>query len=409
MMGQVGKQSMTGAGAAANPAPSGAAISGASSGVAYGADAPTHDLHESSTDPKFGKIFSEIQAKYGEKTEKPREIKKTLGKDDFLHIMITQMRHQDPTSPFKAEQFASEVAQFTNVEQLQNLNQKMERMTNSNQPLERLAMTNLIGKSITIDRERFVHTEGQVEPLAFSLGKDAASAKATVVSDAGEVVFEKDLGALKKGENNFNWDGLKTNTMRAKTGSYTMKIEAKDGNGATIPGQTQVKTRVAGVSFEGSEPVFLVGDINHPEKVAMKNIVRIESESGSPLAQIPSMTSGAAAGTPAITPEMQKKIAAALSGAGSGEGASEIKTETKVPSAEPVPEPPKAPNLFTFQKGMGSSPVDAAKLPSDSARALERYQQEQLLAKTPPQAPAAGPEATGFPNGMSEYNQPKGR
>src|SRR5436189_6449824 len=116
---------------------------GASAGGGYLSD--KKDAKESSTDAKFGEVWNNIQAKYGAKAEKPREIKKTLGKDDFLRIMITQMRHQDPTQPFKAEQFASEMAQFTSVEQLQNLNQGLAKMANANQPLERLAMTNLIG------------------------------------------------------------------------------------------------------------------------------------------------------------------------------------------------------------------------------------------------------------------------
>jgi hypothetical protein len=59
------------------------------------------DTKEAATDPKFGEVFSQIQAKYGEKPEKPREIKKTLGKDDFLKIMITQMKNQDPRIPLK--------------------------------------------------------------------------------------------------------------------------------------------------------------------------------------------------------------------------------------------------------------------------------------------------------------------
>src|SRR5689334_2438768 len=94
---------------------------------------------------EFGDIWKQIQSKYGAKEEKPREIKKTLGKDDFLRIMITQMKHQDPTQPFKAEQMAEQMAQFASVEQLQNLNLKFEKMSNQNQPLERLAMTGLIG------------------------------------------------------------------------------------------------------------------------------------------------------------------------------------------------------------------------------------------------------------------------
>src|SRR5580698_201739 len=61
------------------------------------------DTKKAATEAKFGDILQNIQARYGAKVEKPREIKKTLGKDDFLRIMITQMQHQDPTKPFDAQ------------------------------------------------------------------------------------------------------------------------------------------------------------------------------------------------------------------------------------------------------------------------------------------------------------------
>src|SRR3954463_10245304 len=132
------------------------------------------DAKESSTEAKFGDVMSAIQAKYGAKPDKAREIKKTLGKDDFLRIMITQLKNQDPTSPFKAEQMATEMAQFTSVEQLQNINQNLGKLQNAQQPLERLARTKMIGKIVTIDRERFQHVEGQNESVTFNLPKDAS-------------------------------------------------------------------------------------------------------------------------------------------------------------------------------------------------------------------------------------------
>ena len=205
-----------------------ATIAGASSAGAE-ADKVSGDsnVKDPSTDPKYGEIWKQLQSKYGAKAEKPREIKKTLGKDDFLRIMVTQMKHQDPTSPFKAEQFASEMAQFASVEQLQNLNQSMNKLTSANQPLERLSMTNLIGKTVTVDRERFPHTEGSNESLSFGLSRDASQVHVTVVSEAGETVFEKDMGALAQGENSFSWDGTKSNTLPAKSGTYQYKIKAR--------------------------------------------------------------------------------------------------------------------------------------------------------------------------------------
>lgn len=236
------------------------------------------DASHSSTAPQFGEVLNQIQAKYGTKTEKPREIKKTLGKDDFLRIMLTQMRHQDPTNPFKAEQMAAEMAQFTSVEQLQNLNQGMQKMATQNQPLERLAMTQLIGKQITVDRDRFAHVEGQKDVLSFHLPKPASDVRIVVISEVGEVVMEKSLGAQKQGENSHTWDGLKNGVLPAKSGNYVLRVEAKDESGLSIQTNPLHKVKVVGVSFEGSEPILLVGDHQRQDKIGMKNVVRIESE-----------------------------------------------------------------------------------------------------------------------------------
>ncbi len=236
------------------------------------------DQKDSATAPKFGDIYQQIQAKYGQKAEKPREVKKTLGKDDFLRIMMTQMKNQDPTNPFKAEQMATQVAQFTSVEQLQNVNQNLNKMGNQNKPLEQMIMTNMIGKVVTIDRERFPHAEGENESLGFTLPKAAESARVSVINAAGEEVFHKDLGKQNAGEVNLIWDGLKNNSLPAKSGDYSLKIDAKDDRGQSISLNPQVLSRVMGVSFEGTEPVLLVGDGQRQDKITMRNIVRVEMD-----------------------------------------------------------------------------------------------------------------------------------
>ncbi len=228
--------------------------------------------------PQFGEVWQQIQSKYGGKPEKPREVKKTLGKDDFLRIMVTQMKNQDPTNPFKAEQMASEIAQFTSVEQLQNVNQNLTKMASQNKPLENMSMTNLIGKTVTIDRGRFPHIEGENDDLSFKLVKDAKNVSVAILDDAGEELFKKDLGSQKAGDVSFVWDGIKANTMHAKAGTYRFSVDAKDESGKGIEINSHVRSKVIGVSFEGADPVFLVGDARHQDKVTMKNIVRIEVE-----------------------------------------------------------------------------------------------------------------------------------
>ncbi len=278
------------------------------------------DFKEAATAPKFGDIYKQIQAKYGEKPTKPREVKKTLGKDDFLRIMLTQMKNQDPTNPFKAEQMATEIAQFTSVEQLQNVNQNLNKMATQNKPLEQMSMTHLIGKMVTIDRERFPHLEGQMDDLNFNLSRNAGSVQVSVESESGEEVFQKDLGPQKAGEVSFEWDGIKSNTLPAKGGGYRIRVNAKDEHGKVIEINPQIQAKVIGVSFEGSEPVFLVGDSRHQDRVTMRNIARIELE-----------RSGPEVSKPSDQATLTSKVA-------------------RTPIAPVSPS-----NLISFQKGVGSS------------------------------------------------------
>ncbi|MEK6578728.1 MAG: flagellar hook assembly protein FlgD, partial [Bdellovibrionota bacterium] len=318
-------------------------------------------------------IYIQIQAKYGAKPPKPREIKKTLGKDDFLRIMITQMKNQDPTSPFKPEQMAAEMAQFTSVEQLQNLNQTMSKLTTQNQPLERMAMTNMIGKVVTIDRDRFPHTEGMQEALSFNLPADAAEVKVTVISELGEPMMTKDLGKTKAGEQSVNWDGMKNAAMPAKAGTYLMKVEAKDQQGKTIQTSTQSRAQVVGVSFEGNEPVFLVGDHKHQDRITMRNVVRIET--GGPDS----------------------------SGAGPSLGA--LGAEAKVPK------------VFSFEKGVGSTNLSPEQISPQLQELLAKSQtqlQGQVQAKAGAQAYGSPQPSVqnniqesekGFPNGLHDSDE----
>ncbi|MFL5813529.1 MAG: flagellar hook assembly protein FlgD [Bdellovibrionia bacterium] len=351
-------QSMGNVGAAAGAVTQGGTVSGASSGGFQ------KDATESSTEPKFGDVMKKLQSQYGAKAEKPREIKKTLGKDDFLRIMITQMQHQDPSNPFKAEQMAAEMAQFTSVEQFQNMNRSLEKMTSKDQPMERLAMTGMIGKTVTVDRARFPHQEGSNEALVYNLPKEAASVKIALVSETGEVALEKDLGPQKPGENTFAWDGLKGNTLPAKTGNYMLRVEAKDDRGMAMDTGAQSQARVIGVSFEGSEPVFLVGDAKNQAKITMKNIIRVDDAGGA---------------------------APSFGGMGSAQNTGQAGPQSS--AIKPVTTTQGKPNFIAFQKGVGSSNLDPNQLPKEAQEALAKFEGAN--------APTEKNEK-GFPNGLHE-------
>lgn len=74
--------------------------------------------------------------------------KKDLGKDDFLKLLVTQLKNQDPTQPMQNGEFIAQMAQFSALEQVTNLNQTMtEFMTTIYNNMGNSA--NLLGKKVT--------------------------------------------------------------------------------------------------------------------------------------------------------------------------------------------------------------------------------------------------------------------
>lgn len=88
-----------------------------------------------------------------------------LGKDDFLKLLITQLSNQDPTSPMEDTQFISQMAQFSSLEQMTNMNEsfnKMAAMINSSQA------TSTLGKTVEVDLGDTT-SQGVVEATSFGV------------------------------------------------------------------------------------------------------------------------------------------------------------------------------------------------------------------------------------------------
>ena len=92
-----------------------------------------------------------------------RTASQQLGKDDFLKLLITQLSNQDPTSPMEDTQFISQMAQFSSLEQMTNMNEsfnKMAAMINSSQA------TSTLGKTVEVDLGDTT-SQGVVEATSF--------------------------------------------------------------------------------------------------------------------------------------------------------------------------------------------------------------------------------------------------
>ena len=224
--------------------------------------------------------MAQIQARYGEKPKEARVAKKALDKDDFMRIMITEMRHQDPTKPMDSDRMATQMAQITSVEQLKNVSNAIEKMADKNNASDRLAMSGMIGRTVTVDKGRFTHQKGTISPINFELPEDASKTRITILNEQGEEVATRDLEPMKSGQNVYSWDGITASNTQTGSGTYLVRVDAENSKGGKIKIDPISKEKIVGVSFEGGDTHFLVGDSKTPQKVAFKNVIRIETDAG---------------------------------------------------------------------------------------------------------------------------------
>lgn len=172
--------------------------------------------------------------------------------DNFLTLLTTQLKHQDPISPMDTNEFTSQLVQFSQVEQSIAQNEKLNELIalqGFNQIAYAAALT---GKNVQILGDQAKLTNG--EPIEFGY-KLPAEAEATVIAirDAqGRVIFSKPVESVA-GERSFVWDGTTADGRAAADGRYTIDVVARDVRGTVLATKTSVVGRVDAVELSGGK------------------------------------------------------------------------------------------------------------------------------------------------------------
>ena len=202
----------------------------------------------------------------------------SLGEQDFLLMLITQLNNQDPLNPMEGSEFAAQLAQFTSVEQLLSLNETLtgqgemftmlaETMGDSlvaqgemlgllTESLNRSAATSLIGKSVDVPGHA-VHWDGATPaPLAVELDAPAATVQLTIRNENGETLETFTIEGVDAGRQELIWDGLDASGHPLPEGVYTVEAHASDGAGFPVGATPLIQGVVDRVSF-GPDGVFV--------------------------------------------------------------------------------------------------------------------------------------------------------
>jgi flagellar basal-body rod modification protein FlgD len=183
-----------------------------------------------------------------------------MDKDAFFKLMIAQLKNQDPSNPLKNHEMAAQLAQFSSLEQMTNMNTTLTEIKGASKPVEQFQALNLIGKQVSGDSSKIVRTDlDNAHDFKFKLPMDAKQADVKVMNSKGDVVREYKFNELKSGENEISWNGNDDKGRKAPAGNYTFQITATGLNGNKIMPKTDFEGVITGMSFSAEGPVLQIG------------------------------------------------------------------------------------------------------------------------------------------------------
>jgi flagellar basal-body rod modification protein FlgD len=194
-----------------------------------------------------------------------------LGKDDFLHLLITQLQNQDPLNPTDHTEFTAQLAQFSSLEQLNNVNDNLVELQNFQASTNNSQAVSLLGKEITTNGNFLQLTEGEPIECDFSLVRDAAEVVVSIYDSSGEFVKEFTEKNIPAGRQTLDWDGTDKDKNPVKAGNYTFEIQATDANDQTVKVTTFFTGTVDTVTFENNTPFLISGD----QKIALGDVIQV--------------------------------------------------------------------------------------------------------------------------------------
>jgi flagellar basal-body rod modification protein FlgD len=198
-------------------------------------------MSDSTTVNGIDNILEQYSSSTSTKTSKAQ----SMGKEDFLKMLVAQLKNQDPLNPMSGTDFATQLAQFSSLEQLTNLNTGITNLGLYQQSQSNLQAVNLIGKEVTAGQGNGFTAAGSPVNLYYDLSADTTAVKVNIYDETGALADTAYAFDQAAGVNNLTW-----NNVQERSGNYTFQVYAFDADGGTLSADTLISGKVSAVSFK---------------------------------------------------------------------------------------------------------------------------------------------------------------
>jgi flagellar basal-body rod modification protein FlgD len=195
-----------------------------------------------------------------------------MGKDEFLKLLVSQLRNQDPLNPSDPKDFAAQLAQFSTLEQLINIGDQLKAQ--ADQGLDLITTINagaalqLIGKNVIAEGDGVVIPDQGSASVRVDVAGSGGSGELVLRDEAGNEVKRVKLGSLAGGRQEIDLSQL---VGEVPPGKYTYRVEVQDSAGAQVGVTTYAKYHIDSIKYTPNGPVLVSGPVTLP----LGNVVEI--------------------------------------------------------------------------------------------------------------------------------------
>lgn len=197
----------------------------------------------------------------------------SLDQNDFMKLMLQQLKSQDPFKPTDNTEFISQMAQLTSVSGISEMNENLAGLTKSLYSAQLLDASSLIGKDVLLETDvAALPSNGSVQGQV-NLATSTTALDIDILAPTGEVIGKVPLGPQRAGTVAFEWNGVGLDGERMPPGTYQIRANYLNGNTMEAVA-TEMRSEVLSVSVPagGGTPQVQVQGLG---TVSMSQIIEI--------------------------------------------------------------------------------------------------------------------------------------
>lgn len=192
----------------------------------------------------------------------------------FINLLTTQLQNQDPSDPLDSNEVTSQIVQFTQAEQLVNINTSLEDVVAGIETSTAASAGTYVGREIEYSSPDFVYSSGEEVSIDYTLPSNADELTITVARQDGTLVRNITNLDRDAGRNTFTFDGTDNEGNPVESGTYTVTINAQNDSGNILDAQIINSGVVTRANFANGQLELGVGDID----LASSDIVSINGD-----------------------------------------------------------------------------------------------------------------------------------